>query len=210
MRIIDGKKIAEKIIENLKTRPAPKKIFAAVLIGNNKISESFLKQKEKIAKELEVDFRIYRFPDSSAGELKNDDLRKEVGRIALMKKVGGVIVQLPLPENLNAQYILNAIPREKDIDVLGERALGAFYADRNPVLPPAVETIIEILKEPAALFEKSVSEAERAWFPSEARKSEAKSQGASERLGERNPVFFENKAAGDSRYWCRFFNRQAG
>jgi len=38
------------------------------------------------------------------------------------------------------------IPREKDVDVLGERALGAFYAGRNAVLPPAVGTVEKILK----------------------------------------------------------------
>jgi methylenetetrahydrofolate dehydrogenase (NADP+)/methenyltetrahydrofolate cyclohydrolase len=139
--IIDGRKIAQEIIEKLKTRPAPEKILAAILVGENPASISFLKQKEKTAKELGVDFRIYKFPNN----IKNDDLRKEAGKIANLKKVGGVIVQLPLPEHLNKRYILNAIPREKDIDVLGERALGAFYNGRSVVLPAAAGVIEEIL-----------------------------------------------------------------
>ena len=148
--IIDGKKIAQKIIDDLKSQPKPKKIFAAILAGENgsasspqvRASISFLKQKEKIGKELGIDFRIYKFPE----EIKNDDLRKEVGKIALLKPVGGVIVQLPLPSHLNRHYILNVIPREKDVDVLGEKALGAFYTGRNPVLPPAVGVVEEILQ----------------------------------------------------------------
>ncbi|MEK7548924.1 MAG: bifunctional 5,10-methylenetetrahydrofolate dehydrogenase/5,10-methenyltetrahydrofolate cyclohydrolase [Patescibacteria group bacterium] len=139
---IDGGQIAQRIIDNLKNQPTPKKILAAVLAGENQASISFLKQKEKIAQELGVDFRIYRF----STEIKNDDLRKEVLKIALLKKVGGMIVQLPLPEHINKHYILNVIPREKDVDVLGERALGAFYCGRNPVLPPAVATLDEILQ----------------------------------------------------------------
>jgi len=139
---IDGKKISNEILAKLKLQPVPNKIFAAILVGSNQTAESFLKQKEKIAKELGVDFRIYKFP----AELKNDDLRREIGKIALRKKVGGAIVQLPLPEHLNKHYILNAIPREKDVDVLGERALGAFYNSRNPVLPPAVGTVQEIIE----------------------------------------------------------------
>jgi len=142
MRIIDGKQIAQEIIKKLKNQKKPDKILAAILVGNNPQSESFLKQKEKIAKELGIDFRIYKFPQ----EIKNDDLRKEVLKIALLKRVGGVIVQLPLPEHLNRHYVLNVIPREKDIDVLGERTLGAFYCDRNLALPPAVATLNEILK----------------------------------------------------------------
>jgi methylenetetrahydrofolate dehydrogenase (NADP+)/methenyltetrahydrofolate cyclohydrolase len=140
--IIDGKKIAQEIIERLKAMPRPEKIFAAILVGENPVSESFLRQKEKTAKELGIDFRVYKFPET----IKNDDLRKEVGKIANLKKVGGVIVQLPLPEHLNKHYILNAIPREKDVDVLGERALGAFYNGRSVVLPAAVGTVEEILK----------------------------------------------------------------
>jgi len=148
---ISGREIAQKIIDRLKNQPKPKKILAAILVEENPASSSFLEQKEKIAKELGVDFRIYRFPET----IKNDELRKEVGKIALLKRVGGAIVQLPLPEQLNRHYILNAIPREKDIDVLGERALGAFYAGRNAVPPPAVGVVEEILKMSNVKYQKS-------------------------------------------------------
>lgn len=84
---------------------------------------------------------MYKFPP----DIKNDELRDEVQKISEHKTCGGVIVQLPLPEHVNAQYILNVIPREKDVDILGERALGAFYADRNPVVPPAVGVVEKIL-----------------------------------------------------------------
>ena len=141
MQKISGINIAKSIIQELKKQEVPKKILAVILVGDNSESLSFLKQKEKIAKELSVDFRVYKFPEDT----KNDDLRKEVGKIASLKNVGGVIIQLPLPDHLNRHYILNVIPREKDVDVLGERALGAFYTGRNPILPPAVATVEEIL-----------------------------------------------------------------
>ncbi|MDP3948861.1 MAG: bifunctional 5,10-methylenetetrahydrofolate dehydrogenase/5,10-methenyltetrahydrofolate cyclohydrolase [bacterium] len=137
MTIINGKKIAQEIVENLKLRPKPEKFFAGILIGNDPASESFQKLKQKTAAELGIDYRIYRL----SPELGNDGLRKEVGKIAAHRTCGGVIVQLPLPEQINKHYILNVIPREKDVDVLGERALGAFYAGRNPVSPPAVGTV---------------------------------------------------------------------
>lgn len=139
--VIDGKKIAEGILEELKKRPKTKKFFAAFLVGENPASASFLAVKERTAKELGVDFRVYRFPEATT----QDKLRKEVLKIAEHARCGGAIVQLPFPGSINAQYVLNAIPREKDIDVLGERALGAFYAGRNPVLPPAVGVVEAIL-----------------------------------------------------------------
>src|SRR3989338_523666 len=143
MTIIDGKKIAFEIIDELKKLPKLEKFMAAILVGDNPASANFIRQKEKTAKELGVDFRIYNL----LANLNNDQLRDEVRKIAEHKTCGGVIVQLPLPEHINKHYILNVIPREKDVDVLGERALGAFYVGRNPVLPPAIETVEEILSE---------------------------------------------------------------
>lgn len=139
---ISGDEIAKKIIDELKSKPVPKKILAAVLVGKNETSINFIKQKEKVAKELGVDFRLYEFKE----DLKNDDLRKEIGRVANQKPVGGIIVQLPLPKEINAHYILNAIPPEKDVDVLGERALGSLYNGRSLILPPSVGVVEQIIK----------------------------------------------------------------
>lgn len=139
---IDGHSVSREIIEDLKKQAKPEKILAAILIGDDPRSASFLRQKEQVAKELGIDFRLY---DLSA-ELGNDGLRQEVGQLVEKKSVGGALIQLPLPKGLNSHYVLNAIPREKDIDVLTERALGAFYSDRNPVLPPAVATVKTILE----------------------------------------------------------------
>lgn len=137
MDVVDGKKIASEILEKLKSLPKPEKFLAAVLVGDDPSSASFLKQKEETAKELGVDFRLYKFPN----EIKNDELREGVGKISAHKTCGGVIVQLPLEEHLNRYYILNAVPRDKDVDVLSERAVGAFYAGRNVILPPSVGVV---------------------------------------------------------------------
>jgi len=132
---IDGKKIAEEIVGKLKDMEISKKILAAVLVGENPQSESFLAQKKKTADELGIDFRVYKLPE----DLKNDGLRKEIGRIGKLGCVGGVIVQLPLPDGINTRYVLNAVPPEKDIDVLSERS-------GDKVLAPAVEVVKEIFE----------------------------------------------------------------
>lgn len=152
MIIIDGKQIASEILEKLKKRPKPEKFMAAILVGDNPASVNFIKQKEKTAKELGVDFRLYNLP----ADLKNDGLRDEVRKIAVQKTCGGVIVQLPLPEHINKHYILNVVPREKDVDVLGERALGAFYAGRNPVLSPAVGTVDKVCQVSGIKYQDAV------------------------------------------------------
>lgn len=141
---IDGKLIAKEIIAGLKERGAPTQILAAVLIGDDPQSESFLKQKEKTAKELGVDFRIYKLSQA----LGTDGLRKEVGKIAKQKRVGGIIVQLPLPEGINSRYVLNAIPAKKDVDVLSEHKGGVLET-------PGVEVVKEIAKRQKIDFKRS-------------------------------------------------------
>ncbi len=140
--VIDGKDIAQNIVARLKAHPRPNKFFGAVLVGDDPASANFLKQKEKIARELGVEFRLYQLPVT----ITTDELRAEIGRLAGPQNCGGFIVQLPLPENINRHYVLNAIPKEKDVDFLSEAALGGFYTGRSRALPPSAGTVEEILK----------------------------------------------------------------
>ena len=141
--IIDGKIIAQKIVKELKTKPGDwrKKFMGAMLVGEDPASANFLKQKEKVAQELGISFRLYKAPENVA----TDDLRAEVGMLSRPKNCGGFLVQLPLPEQVNKHYVLNAIPKEKDVDCLSEQGLGAFYTGRGKIAPPAVDTVAEIL-----------------------------------------------------------------
>lgn len=140
--LIDGKRISSEILDGFKKLPTPEKFLAAVLIGDDPASVSFIAQKEKTAKELGVDFRLYKLP----ADIKTDELRKEIGRLAGVANCGGFIVQLPLPEHVNRRYVLNAIPQEKDVDVLSEKASQAFARGESPVSPPPIAVVEEILK----------------------------------------------------------------
>ncbi|MEK7507666.1 MAG: bifunctional 5,10-methylenetetrahydrofolate dehydrogenase/5,10-methenyltetrahydrofolate cyclohydrolase [Patescibacteria group bacterium] len=142
MNQIDGKKIASEILDKLKALPKPEKFFGATLIGNDPASEGFLKQKAKVAEELGIEFRLYKLPE----DITTDKLREEIGRMARVKNCGGFIVQLPIPKHINKHYALNAIPKEKDVDILSETSLGSFYTGRSGVVPPSVGTVEEILK----------------------------------------------------------------
>src|SRR3989344_4894705 len=117
---IDGRALAEQTVRQLVSLPKPKKFIGVFLVGSNPSSLFCVRQKEKTAKLLGIDYRLYKFNE----DISQDDLRKEVGRIARHSTCGGVVVQLPLPEHINRHYVLNAIPPQKDLDVLSERSLG--------------------------------------------------------------------------------------
>lgn len=142
MIVVDGKKIAEEILDGLRKLPKPQKYLAGVIIGEDPASESFQSLKKRVAESLGLDYRIYHLDE----KLSQDKLREEVGKLANHKTCGGILVQLPLPPGINRHYVINAIPRDKDVDVLGERAIGAFYNNRNKITPPAVAVVEEIFK----------------------------------------------------------------
>ena len=114
MKIIDGKAVARKIIERLKKLPKPDKKLVAYFIGDSPASESFLKQKKKIAEELGVEFELRRFPQS-IGEA---ELSAEIANAGQDNSVGGIIIQLPLPKEINREAVLARLVREKDVDAL--------------------------------------------------------------------------------------------
>lgn len=134
MIIIDGKKIAGKIIADLKSRPAPVKELAAILVGDNAASASFLRQKEKIAKDLGVIFRLHNLNSSFSEE----ELIAELKKIIAREEVGGFILQLPLPEKYSRENVLSCLSSEKDVDAL----IGGGKA-----IPPAVLAVQDVLKE---------------------------------------------------------------
>lgn len=146
MEIIDGNKIAQKIKDKLKEelKIINKKICLAVVkVGEDKISEKFLSQKIKFAEELGVETKEYKFP----ADISTNLLRKKAAEIVHLKKNTGIIIQLPLPEKINTQYILNSVPPEKDVDVLSSRAIGNFATGRSKILPPIAQALEEVIKE---------------------------------------------------------------
>lgn len=137
--IINGKELAKEIIEDLrKERDKLGKLrLVGFLIGKSEEKVKFLKIKEKFAKELEIDFRIYEVDES----ISRKNLRKYINQIVKSDLVHGAIVQLPLPSKFKTQYFLNSIPPEKDVDCLSSKNLGKFFTDSYIIRPPAVETV---------------------------------------------------------------------
>ncbi|MDP2933495.1 MAG: tetrahydrofolate dehydrogenase/cyclohydrolase catalytic domain-containing protein, partial [bacterium] len=111
--VIDGKKIADGILAELKNKVAKIKkppYFAAVLVGDNGGSRRFLELKKKAAESIGIECRIYEFPEN----ISNGELRKKLNQIVKATTCGGMIIELPLPAHLNAQHILNIVPENKD------------------------------------------------------------------------------------------------
>ena len=137
MVILDGKKLADKILSQLTKEVArlPLIKLAVVLVGDNPKSLNFIKQKQKAAEKIGIEFKLYKFNL----KISNQNLTKEVNKITKDKSITGIVIQLPLPKHINTQKILSLIPVEKDPDALS--------VDNFLVEPPTASGIIRILKE---------------------------------------------------------------
>ncbi|OGF95688.1 hypothetical protein A2Y47_01865 [Candidatus Giovannonibacteria bacterium RIFCSPLOWO2_12_43_8] len=144
--IVDGKAIAEKIKSSLaeEISKSKKKIRLAVLkVGKDPVTARYLEVKKKFAEAIGVDVRIYEVPT----DISNNKLREKLSEIVHIEENTGVIVQLPLPEKINMQYILNAIIPGKDPDMLSSGAWGKFSTGKSKILPPVVGAVKVIFDE---------------------------------------------------------------
>jgi methylenetetrahydrofolate dehydrogenase (NADP+)/methenyltetrahydrofolate cyclohydrolase len=143
--IIDGKAIAADIEEGLRralTRFASPPTLAIVVVGKNPVIESFVGIKKRVGERLGIVVVESYFDDSISGE----ELKKAIETIAADRAISGIVVQLPLPEHIDMQTILNAVPIEKDVDMLSASAIALFASGDAKIIPPVAGAIQEILE----------------------------------------------------------------
>lgn len=143
--VIDGKMIAaeirEKLLRVIAALPKPPELDI-VIVGDDPVIESFVRIKKRIGLALGVPVHEHRFPLTISGE----ELRKEITALVQKSKSQGLIIQLPLPQNIDTQAMLDLIPVSKDVDMLSTNAIASFASGDAKILPPVAGAIQEILE----------------------------------------------------------------
>lgn len=145
MKILNGKKLSEKILASLKRKIKKSNLklrLAVVQVGENSASQIFINQKKKACEKTDVNFKLLKF----LAKISVSELKREIKKITKNPSNSGIIIQLPLPKKFLPEELLNLIPEEKDIDVLSEKSLGKFYQGTLSILPPTVNGILCLLK----------------------------------------------------------------
>jgi len=146
MTLLNGKKLSEKILDNLKKEIAEENLklkLAVILISGDPVSKIFVKQKEIACKKIGIEFLPFEF----SGKASFSEIAGIIKKLNKKPDISGIIVQLPLLEHLRKrdQEILNIISAKKDIDILSEENLGKFYTGKLFVLPPVVGAVSFLL-----------------------------------------------------------------
>ncbi len=136
MVIFNGKKIADKILSDLKKKTDRLKIrpkLAVILVGEDKSSELFIRNKKRAAKEIGIGVFLYKFKEN----VPEKEIVRKIKNLDNDKSVNGIIVQLPLPKGFSPEKIVGAVSPLKDVDGFGKR---------SPFFSPFISALLIALK----------------------------------------------------------------
>lgn len=144
-RLIDGKAVAQQTehevaaaISRLGFRPG----LVAVRVGNDPASEIYVRNKAKKARELGLEGTELVFPDS----MSESELLAEVDRLNRDDSVDGILVQLPLPRQISATKVIDAIAPEKDVDGFHPVNVGRLHLGRPTLVPCTPAGVIRLIE----------------------------------------------------------------
>ena len=147
--IIDGKELSKKLKEQMKDRVAqmrqqgivPK--LVVVLVGNNSASEVYVRNKHKACGEVGIESEVIKMPE----ETTQQELLDVVKGLNEDRTVDGILVQLPLPGQINEKVVLRSILPEKDVDGLHPVNVGLLSIGDDCYAPATPSGIIAMFKE---------------------------------------------------------------
>lgn len=144
--LIDGKKLSEKICaqvkaeaEKMRRRPC----LAAVLVGEDPASQIYVRNKERDCAKCGIDSRRFDLPDT----LSEAELLGLIDELNGDDAVDGILVQLPLPEQISERAVINAIAPEKDVDAFHPINVGRMVTGEGTLTPCTPAGIMEMLRE---------------------------------------------------------------
>ncbi len=132
---MDGKRLRDEIVAGIRTEIRklgdPSITLATVLVGADKPSQIYVRNKHRKAEESGMVSRHVELAVDST----QDEVEEAVSDLVNDPAVHGILVQLPLPEGLDAERVLDLIPPEKDVDGLTERSMGRLVRGRPGLVP---------------------------------------------------------------------------
>ncbi len=136
--IIDGKKEAEfirneikKEISDLKSKTSKIPSLTVILIGDYVPSQIYVKNKEKSAQEVGIKSKILKYQK----KISEKEILAKINELNKDKDTSGILVQLPLPEHINKEKIINAIHPKKDVDGFNPVNVGNLSSGYKSIVP---------------------------------------------------------------------------
>lgn len=163
MKIIDGKALAKKVREEVKQKlqddkfksiPAPH--LVVIQVGDDPASNIYIRNKKKACEEVGIKFSHYHYKEDTP----EDHLIEVIKKLSLTPTVTGILVQLPLPDHIDTEKVIEAINPDKDVDGFTTTQAGMLQLgmkDKRRLLPCTAKGIIRLLETVTDLEGKKIT-----------------------------------------------------
>ena len=146
MQILDGKALSKEIQEEIEfevSNLSKKPHLAVILVGEDSASQIYVNIKHKTCERLGIKSTVVNLPENTSEE----DLIEKVRELNSDKDVNAILIQLPLPNHINANNCIKEISPVKDVDGFTPENLGAILRGQEPFVYPCTPFgILTILK----------------------------------------------------------------
>ena len=142
--ILDGKKLRDKIIENLKAKVdtfEEKPTLVVILVGENPASKIYVNNKKKMAEKIGIHSEVINYP----ANITEAELLDKIEELNNNKKVTAILVQLPLPKHISKDNVMNKIIPSKDVDGFTPYNFGRLFSGETPTVYPCTPKGILLL-----------------------------------------------------------------
>ena len=149
IHLIDGKKVAQQKQEEIKEQTARLKAegitpgLAVVFAAEDPASQVSVRNKERACQEIVFYSKVYRLPEETSEKV----LLALIDQLNHDDKFHGLLVQLPLPEHINEDHVVNAISSQKDVDGFLPENLGALMIGEKSFVPCTPKGCLELIKQ---------------------------------------------------------------
>ena len=148
-KIIDGKALAEKLqiqlaekVRKLKDETGSIPGLVVILVGNNPASQIYVRNKERSALAVGLHSEVVRLPETTSQE----ELLALIERYNQDSAWHGILVQLPLPKQINADKVIAAINPKKDVDGFHPENIGRMFLGEETFIPCTPYGVIHLLQ----------------------------------------------------------------
>lgn len=149
MQLLDGKKISAEIkeeiaqeVQKIIAKGEKKPHLAAVLVGNNGASLTYVGSKVKTCQQIGFDSTLIELPE----DISQEDLLAKINELNENPAIDGFIVQLPLPKHIDEQTVINAIDPNKDVDGFHPENFGRMALELESFIPATPYGILQLLE----------------------------------------------------------------
>ena len=143
--ILDGKLVAKEIQSNIKKTIDSSNVeitLATVLVGEDKPSQLYVNNKHKQATLSSIKSIHVNLP----GNISQDELENKISALGEDPSINGILIQMPLPNGLNEDSVIEMIPTKKDVDGLKEQNLGKIIVGNDVLRPCTPLGVMKLIK----------------------------------------------------------------